>query len=605
MLFLMNSVKRIIIAVLIVALAASPVLAADEIPAAAELDIVKSEAEQGTQSEGVTETLNENRQDETQEQSNSGQADAKEIAEPAKSSAAAENGSGDSYDADREDPEFFKYYTVDENGNIVRKDSNTRMYRAGSSSFGGYAHPAKYSSYTKYHCIDVSEFQGNINWAAVRKAGITHAIIRIGYRGYGAAGNMRTDEYFKKNITRAYNAGIKVGVYIYSQALTQTEARAEADFIMKYISPYRSKITLPVVFDYEFSPVPTGRFVSGKISKAKMTANCTAFCERVRAAGYEPMVYANYSMLTNHLDYKTLHSKYKIWLAHYTSNKKATDYPGSFYMWQYASDGYVSGINGRVDVNYIYDNSVRKTVNEEGKEIFVKADGTVLKSRWVYYRGNYYYSSSTGPILKGFYTVDGRRRYFNSSGIAASKAWLTTSSGNRYYRISKGALATGYNKIGYYYYGFSSSGVMYKGIVAMSGKRYKFASDGKSVLYTVKTKTGLNYRSGPSTGYRIKGSYRKDTSLNIVRYYNGWGRMTNGYWIKLTYTYKTAWYPQLISPYKAKTTTYVNYRTGPSTSYRRVGSYQAGKIITITQIRNGWGRMANGYWIKLTYVRKI
>lgn len=597
MLALMNLIKRVVIAVLIVALAASPVLAVEEIPAMFETEDVQTETEQETLSEGQKDIRDKSRQREAL-----GQAGVKEVTEPTKSGDEAEP-----CDVDMDDPEFFKYYIVDENGSILRKDNNGKLYRAGSSSYGGYAHPEKYKNYSKYHCIDVSAHQRKINWAAVKKAGITHAIIRVGYRGYGAAGNLREDEYYKENITGAYNAGIKVGVYIYSQALTQKEAREEADFIMKYIKPYRSKITLPVVFDYEFSPVPTGRFVSGKISKARMTANCTAFCERVKAAGYVPMVYANYSMLTKKLDYKTLQNKYKIWLAHYTSESKkpATDYPGTFYMWQYSSSGYVNGINGRVDVNYIYDNSVRTAVNEDGEKVFVRADGTVLKSRWVYYKGNYYYASGTGALLKGFHTVDGRKRFFNSYGTAKSKAWLTTSSGNRYYRISKGALATGYNKIGNYYYGFRSSGVMYKGTAVMGDKRYKFASDGKSVLYTVKTKTALNCRTGPSTGYRVKGTYRKGAKVNIVRAYKGWGRMTNGYWIKLKYTYKVAWYPQLVASYKARTTTCVNYRKGPSTSYRRVGSYSAGKTITITGIRDGWGKMRNGYWIKLTYTKKI
>lgn len=138
-------------------------------------------------------------------------------------------------------------------------------------------------------------------------------------------------------------------MYIYSQAITTKEAEDEATYIINLINKYKDKITLPVVFDFEFG----GRLnasVAKKLGKTKTTDICEAFCDKVKAAGYVPMVYANYDMLTNYLDKETLHKKYKIWLAHYTDK---TSYTGMDW-WQYTSSGKVKGISGNVDMNHVY-----------------------------------------------------------------------------------------------------------------------------------------------------------------------------------------------------------------------------------------------------------
>lgn len=466
----------------------------------------------------------------------------------------------DEASVDIDDPEFNRYYEFDDEGNIVKKSDMDNMRRAGT-----YKHPSKYADCKVYDCIDVSAHQSTIDWEKVKAAGITHAIIRVAYRGQ-TTGSLNKDSRYVENIKGAYNAGIKVGVYIYSQAITEAEGREEAKYITDKIEAYRSMITMPVVFDYEFGLAKSdgGRFYAGRLSKSKMTAICTAFCEYIKDKDYDPMVYANYNMLSKYLDKDELSARYKIWLAHYNTS---TDYPGEFYMWQYTSGGSVSGISGRVDMNFIYekDTGAGKWVKtDSGKYMYLKSDGRYACSEWI--------------------THGGYRYYINSSKVRV----------------------TGYKKIGYYYYGFSSSGKMYKSTtVAIGTKKYRFASSGKSILYTAKTTDALNYRTGPGTGYKVKGTYAKGKVIYVVREKDGWGRTSGGYWVKLSYTKKITKYPQSIYPYKVKTTDALNYRTGPGTSYKIKGTYSKGKILTVVSAKNGWGKLKNGYWVKLSYTKKI
>ncbi len=200
--------------------------------------------------------------------------------------------------------------------------------------------------------IDVSKYQKNIDWSQVRAAGVEFAIIRAGYRGYGEEGNMGDDEYFYQNMSGALSVGIEVGAYVFSQATTELEAIQEAEYLLNKIQGF--PITMPVVIDYEYASVgggAGGRLYDAKLTKSQATNVCMAFCQRVAAAGYEPMIYANSTMLNNQLDAATLSANYKIWLANYTTQ---TDYNGIYHMWQYTSKGAVPGIIGNVDCNFLY-----------------------------------------------------------------------------------------------------------------------------------------------------------------------------------------------------------------------------------------------------------
>lgn len=243
-------------------------------------------------------------------------------------------------------------------GNIQNDLTNIySLYKYGSSQSESpytkktYTHQDQFDGYTLINGIDVSFYQGNIDWAKVKAAGIDFAIIRAGYRGY-SAGTLGNDTYFDKHMAGAAAAGVKTGIYIYSQAITEAEAIEEAQFILDKIGTYT--VDMPLVLDFEFyssSAGETGRLKNAKLSKADATKVCLAFCKTIYDAGYTPMVYANSNMLTNYLNADVISSSYPVWLANYTT---ATKYNGQFSYWQYASTGKVDGISGSVDMNFYY-----------------------------------------------------------------------------------------------------------------------------------------------------------------------------------------------------------------------------------------------------------
>ncbi len=218
-----------------------------------------------------------------------------------------------------------------------------------------YTHQDAFVNRPISHGMDVSQWQKDIDWAAAKAAGIEFAFVRVGYRGYGDAGTLNEstkDIYFDQNMKNANAAGIPVGIYVFSQAITPAEAVEEANYILQHIGSYR--ISMPLIMDYEYASDSNsgGRLKKAKLSKDAATEVCMAFCSTIAAAGYTPMVYANKSMLTNQLNAKTITDNgYRIWLAHYTKN---TDYTGEFDFWQYSSQGKVNGISGNVDMNFYY-----------------------------------------------------------------------------------------------------------------------------------------------------------------------------------------------------------------------------------------------------------
>lgn len=190
--------------------------------------------------------------------------------------------------------------------------------------------------------IDVSKWNGNINWQAVKNSGVSFVIIRCGYRG-SSTGALVEDPKFKTNIKGATDAGLKVGVYFFSQAISDVEAVEEASMTIDLIKKY--KISYPVFLDVEDS---NGR--GDKIDSNTRTAVISAFCQTMKNSGYTAGVYANKSWLTGKMNAGAL-GNYKIWLAQY--NTEIT-YTGKVDMWQYSSKGSVSGISGNTDMNLSY-----------------------------------------------------------------------------------------------------------------------------------------------------------------------------------------------------------------------------------------------------------
>ncbi|MBR6781225.1 MAG: glycoside hydrolase family 25 protein [Clostridia bacterium] len=196
--------------------------------------------------------------------------------------------------------------------------------------------------------VDVSVHQDDIDWQAVRNDGISFAFIRAAYRGYGTKGKINTDENFRKNVEGALAAGLHVGVYFFSQAVNEKEAVEEADYILSLIKGY--PLTYPIVFDWERYDIEESRTYT--TDSKTVTACAKAFCDRIRDAGYRPMIYLNCEIGYFDYDLEVL-QEYDCWLAQY--NDKPTYYY-HYTIWQYTESGKVDGIDGPVDLNIcLYD----------------------------------------------------------------------------------------------------------------------------------------------------------------------------------------------------------------------------------------------------------
>lgn len=190
--------------------------------------------------------------------------------------------------------------------------------------------------------IDVSKHQGKIDWKKVAEDGVEFAFIRAGLRGYGT-GEVVEDGQFEANIKGAMKNGIDVGVYFFSQAITEEEAREEAAFVLDMIAPY--DIELPVVIDVEKVSDSGARM--NQISVEQRTLNTIAFCEAIKEKGYTPMIYHNMEMGALMIDLEALES-YDKWFAYYNPDMY---YPYDYKVWQYSESGKVNGISGKVDLN--------------------------------------------------------------------------------------------------------------------------------------------------------------------------------------------------------------------------------------------------------------
>ena len=196
--------------------------------------------------------------------------------------------------------------------------------------------------------VDVSSHQGYIDWEAVAADDIQFAMLRIGYRG-STEGGIRADELFETNLKGAQNAGLKVGVYFFSQAITVEEAREEANFVLQQLRKAGiTELELPVAFDLEPSPDYSGR--ADNLSPAETNAIARAFCTTIQEAGYRVIVYGNKVDL-NRFDLVSLNEP--IWLAQYVDEP---DVNFNFLIWQYTSTGQVDGITGSVDLNLDFSN---------------------------------------------------------------------------------------------------------------------------------------------------------------------------------------------------------------------------------------------------------
>ncbi len=190
--------------------------------------------------------------------------------------------------------------------------------------------------------IDVSKYQGEIEWDAVQEQGIQFAMLRAGYRGY-ETGAIMEDEFLESYLQGASEAGIPIGLYFFSQAVSVEEAIEEADYAIDAADGYA--IQYPIVFDME--EIAEGPYRTESLTAAQITDIAIAFCERVKERGYTPMIYGNVGFLLGRMELSRL-QEYDIWFAQY---RPMPYFPYELSMWQYTHQGTVNGIAGDVDLN--------------------------------------------------------------------------------------------------------------------------------------------------------------------------------------------------------------------------------------------------------------
>lgn len=196
--------------------------------------------------------------------------------------------------------------------------------------------------------IDVSKYQSGLDWNKIKKSGVSFVIIRIGYRGYGAAGNLVKDPMFEEHFTNARNAGLKVGVYFFTQAVNEAEAQEEADGCNWALNG--RMLDYPIFYDTEASTAPHGTGRADGLGVEDRTKCAIAFCERVKELGYKPGVYASTTWYRKRVNYNTLRSRYTIWNAHYGVSSS----PIGCDMWQGTRTAHINGYSGELDANISY-----------------------------------------------------------------------------------------------------------------------------------------------------------------------------------------------------------------------------------------------------------
>lgn len=198
-----------------------------------------------------------------------------------------------------------------------------------------------------YVGVDISKHTGKVYFPSLKAAGVDYVMIRLGSRGY-TTGQMTLDENFKENIEGAIEAQLDVGIYFYSQAVSQDEAVQEANFVVQNLEPYRAHVKYPVAFNMGFVSNDKSR-IEG-LSREDKTTVTISFLDAVRASGYVPMIYGDKEWLLKEVDLTKLQD-YDVWLS---QEEEIPDYPYRYAMWQYNTDGVLNGIDGGADLNICF-----------------------------------------------------------------------------------------------------------------------------------------------------------------------------------------------------------------------------------------------------------
>ncbi|MCD8212290.1 MAG: SH3 domain-containing protein [Oscillospiraceae bacterium] len=356
--------------------------------------------------------------------------------------------------------------------------------------------------------VDVSAYQKDIDWYRVAQSGVTFAIIRVGYRGYGSSGKLVQDEYAIKNIEGALANGINVGCYFFSTAVNEAEAVEEAKFVVNIIKNY--DITYPVVYDCEGYDISYYRNYG--LSNTLRSNMAIAFLDYVESCGYEGMMYSCSSHLNNNAYWNTstLESKYQVWVAHYMiqytdSSGKKVEYPtyessinagktlpysGAYRFWQFTSQGQVDGIYCDVDLSFEYCST---GTTESGKS------------------GNAVSSASASSTYTTYTTTDNVNV---RTGPGTGYSIVTTLSANTEVLVEDGYIAVAN---GIPWYRVLIDGQTYY----MSGNYLKAPASSNATTYSTYTVTAnsANVRTGPGTSYSVAMTLSAGTKVQVEDHY--------------------------------------------------------------------------------------
>lgn len=271
----------------------------------------------------------------------------------------------------------------------------------------------------KWIGIDVSEHNGVLDWAAIKKAGIKFAVIRDGY------GVSHVDNQFHANMAGAIAQGLMIGVYHFSYALDAAGAKKEAAFCLSLLEPYKAKIALPVYFDFEYDTVDYAAKCGVTLGKSAFNSHAVAFCEAVKAAGYTPGVYYNKDYYNRMVDLGSV-GGYSQWYAQYASAPSVTSYD----IWQYSSSHTIPGCSGKFDVN-ILANSGSITNSRKYTLGWHKDD-----------RGWWYADTETTYYKDRWEKINGKWYSFDKEGYMLSNTWQVEAGGDTYYLGAEGDMQT-------------------------------------------------------------------------------------------------------------------------------------------------------------------
>lgn len=371
--------------------------------------------------------------------------------------------------------------------------------------------------------VDVSQYQGTVDWQKMKDIGISFAFVRVGH------GGSTVDPYFKTNMNKANEVGIKCGVYYYSTAESRNQSLRDAQWVIDQLQGYN--VSYPVAIDLEASSQTS-------LGKETITEIAKAFCDEIKKAGYTPMVYCNETWAKNYIDFSKLSGVYK-WVARYNGTYN-TDISRD--IWQAGSTTLMDSVTSNsVDIDFGYtDFSNIVTARTSHASDYVKtpipdgewksdskgywfqnSDGSYKKSEWYYEGDKWYYFDSSGYLLTGWFYSGGRWYYLQNSGMLAGE-WIN-SSGIWYYMTSDGSMATGWAKVKGTWYYFSGGGAMQTGWIYSNGVWYYLDANGGMMESSWINSSGTWYylteSGGMATGWKEINGY--------WYYFYGDGRMAS------------------------------------------------------------------------------